>query len=47
VRDQVQRDPAAKTERWDDPEPIVDVVEGGLQPEREQDDARNHRQVQV
>jgi hypothetical protein len=47
VREHVQRDPAAKTERWDDQERIVDVVEGGLQSEREQDDARDHRQVQV
>ena len=36
-----------QAERWHDPQRIVHVVEGGLQPEREQDDARNHRQVQV
>jgi hypothetical protein len=32
VRDHVQGDPAAKTERWHDPQRIVHVVEGGLQP---------------
>jgi hypothetical protein len=47
VREHVQRDPATKTERRDDPKRIAYVLEGGLQPEREQDDARNHRQVQV
>ena len=47
VREQVERRADAETERRDRAELVVDVGERRLHPEREEDDPRDHRQMQV
>jgi hypothetical protein len=47
VPDEVQGDAAAEADRRHDQERCIELVDRGLQPEREQHDARDHRQVQV
>ena len=47
VREQIERGAAAEAERRDRVELVADMRERRLQREREEDDARHHRQVQV
>ena len=47
VREQVQSDPPNEADRWDGPKRADRFGKRRLQPEGEQDDARNHRKVQV
>jgi hypothetical protein len=46
VREVVQREAAAERDRGDWRERLGDMLDRLLQPEREQDDPRDHRQVE-
>jgi hypothetical protein len=47
VGEEVERQPSAKRHSWDCGQRIADVLDRLLQAECEQDDARDHRQVEV